>query len=64
MDIDEALLLLEREHVKADIEALTPRDRLNFWASLKEFDRPKLQRSVFEQAKNDDIKILIEYGDN
>lgn len=64
MTIEEALILLETEYLEKDIKALSERDRLNFWASLKEFERPKIQRSVFEPVKNDDFKIVIEYGDS
>ena len=60
MSIDEALELLESEHMAKDIKDLTPKDRLNFWASLKEFQTPKLQRSLFEPIKDDQFKILIE----
>ena len=62
MTIEEAIILIEHNHLEKDIKALTDIQRLNFWASLKEFERPKIQRSVFEPVKNSDIKIVIEYA--
>lgn len=61
MDIEEAIKLLESKHLESDIAKLTPKDRLNFWASLKEFERPKIQRSVFEPTKDEDFEIKITY---
>lgn len=60
MDIEEAIKLLESKHLESDIAKLSPKDRLNFWASLKEFIRPKIQRSVFEPIEEGEFKILIE----
>ena len=60
MDIDEALELLERDHVENDIKKLSAKDRLNFWQTLKEFRQPKLQRSGFVQDVELPEKIIIE----
>ncbi len=61
MNIDEALKLLET-YVEKDIKALEPRDRLNFWQALSEFNRPKIQRSTFEPLVDKDTQIKIVYG--
>ena len=45
MSIDEALDMLERDHLEADIKSLLAKDRLTFYQQLKEFVRPKLQRA-------------------
>lgn len=46
---------------KADIDALTSKDRLNYLASLTEFIRPKIQRSTFEPGTDDLPEITITY---
>lgn len=61
MNVDEALKLLE-DTVKEDIEQLTPKDRLLFWANLLEFKKAKIQRIPFLVPEND-AKIIIEYED-
>ena len=61
MNVDEALKLLESS-VKDDIEQLTPKDRLLFWANLLEFKKAKIQRIPFLVPEND-AKIIIEYED-
>jgi len=64
MTIEEAIILMEEKYIESDIKALSERDRLNFWASLKEFERPKIQRSVFEPINDKDFEINITYGNN
>jgi hypothetical protein len=59
MNINEALELLESTYVLLDIQKLQPKDRLNFWINLKEFQTPKIQRSTFEQNLDDEIEIII-----
>jgi hypothetical protein len=61
MNVDEALQLLEAR-VEEDIEELTPKDRLLFWANLLEFKKAKIQRIPFLVPEND-AKIIIEYED-
>tara|TARA_R110002124_G_scaffold37199_1_gene119060 strand:+ start:241 stop:483 length:243 start_codon:yes stop_codon:yes gene_type:complete len=61
MNVDEALQLLEAR-VEDDIEQLTPKDRLLFWANLLEFKKAKIQRIPFLVPEND-AKIIIEYED-
>tara|TARA_R100001460_G_scaffold106900_1_gene154913 strand:+ start:113 stop:355 length:243 start_codon:yes stop_codon:yes gene_type:complete len=61
MNVDEAIKLLE-DTVKDDIDQLTPKDRLLFWANLLEFKKAKIQRIPFEVPEND-AKIIIEYED-
>ena len=61
MNVDEALKLLETK-VKEDINDLTPKDRLLFWANLLEFKQAKIQRIPFLIPEND-AKIIIEYED-
>lgn len=60
MTIDEALILLRRDHVEEDIKALTAKDRLTFWAGLEEFARPKMQRTGYLQDVELPTKIEIE----
>ena len=62
MTIDEALILLE-SYVEADIKALEAKDRLNFWQSLSEFKRAKIQRVNFEPITDKDKQIKIVYHD-
>ena len=64
MTIEEAIILMEEAYIEEDIKGLSPKDRLNFWASLKEFERPKIQRSVFEPINENDFQIEITYGSN
>tara|TARA_B100000900_G_C20342713_1_gene618882 strand:+ start:166 stop:408 length:243 start_codon:yes stop_codon:yes gene_type:complete len=61
MNVEDALKLLE-DTVKEDIEQLTPKDRLLFWANLLEFKKAKIQRIPFLVPEND-AKIIIEYED-
>ena len=61
MNVEDALKLLE-DTVKEDIEQLTPKDRLLFWANLLEFKQAKIQRIPFLVPENDK-KILIAYPD-
>jgi len=63
MTITEALQLLEETYVAEDIAKMQPKDRLNFWINLKEFNQPKIQRTMFEPHTEDDINITISYGD-
>jgi hypothetical protein len=64
MSIEEAIKLLESEYVEADIKKLTPIARLNFWANLVEFIRPKIQRATHELDVSEIESILIEYPEN
>jgi hypothetical protein len=63
MNVEEALSLLETK-VKEDIEDLTPKDRLLFWANLLEFYKAKIQRIPFEPVLDGSAKIIIEYENN
>ena len=63
MNIDEALKMLET-YVEKDIRNLDAKDRLNFWQSLSEFKRAKIQRVNFEPLTDKDKQIKIIYGDN
>ena len=63
MTIDEALAFLET-YVEKDIRNLDAKDRLNFWQSLSEFKRAKIQRVNFEPLTDKDKQIKIIYGDN
>lgn len=63
MTIDEAVDLLEFEYVEEDIRKLQPKDRLAFWANLKEFQRAKLQRATHEPNAGDVEAIIISYED-
>ena len=59
MTVDEQLEFIE-SRIKADIEAMTPRDRTNYYQNLKEYQRPKLSRAGFIQADTAPEKIEIE----
>ena len=59
MTITEALDLLESTYVETDIAKLLPKDRLNFWVNLKEFNQPKIQRTMFEPSIDEEIEIVI-----
>ena len=63
MNVDEALKLLEAK-VEEDIEELTPKDRLLFWANLLEFKKAKIQRIPFEPVLDGSAKIIISYENN
>jgi hypothetical protein len=63
MNIDEALILMEST-VEEDINGLTPKDRLLFWANLLEFKKAKIQRIPFEPVDSGAAKIIIQYADN
>ena len=62
MNIDEALAFLET-YVEKDIRNLDAKDRLNFWQSLSEFKRAKIQRVNFEPLTDKDKQIKIVYLD-
>ena len=59
MTVTEALELLEGTYVGDDIAKLQPKDRLNFWINLKEFNQPKIQRTQFEPATDESVEIII-----
>lgn len=63
MSIDEQLEYLENG-VLDDIKRLTPKDRLNYYQGLKEFERPKLQRSTVIKTDEipDTIKLILVDG--
>tara|TARA_R110002124_G_scaffold252383_1_gene417709 strand:+ start:38 stop:283 length:246 start_codon:yes stop_codon:yes gene_type:complete len=63
MNVEEALQLLEAR-VEEDIEELTPKDRLLFWANLLEFKKAKIQRIPFEPVLDGSAKIIISYENN
>jgi len=50
MNIEQALELLRSEYVEEDIKKMQPKDRLQFWANLEEFVRPKLMRGTQHQS--------------
>ncbi len=60
MTIEDQLTLLE-EFAEDDIKALTPKDRLNYFQTLKEFTRAKIQRANFEPITDKDKQIKIVY---
>lgn len=65
MTIKEQIALLE-ELAETDIRKLSPKDRLNYYNSLKEFEVPKLQRSPYQTEAElpDSITIkVIKNGD-
>lgn len=64
MNIEQAIELLESDYVENDIAKLQPKDRLAFWASIKEFQRAKIQRSTFEPVGENETEILIKYEQN
>jgi len=65
MTIKEQIALLE-ELAENDIRKLSPKDRLNYYNSLKEFEVPKLQRSPYQTEAElpDSITIkVVKNGD-
>jgi len=60
MTIKEQIALLE-ELAENDIRKLSPKDRLNYYNSLKEFEVPKLQRSPYQTEAElpDSITIKV-----
>lgn len=63
MNIKDQLELLE-SMAEADIKKLSPKDRLSYYNSLKEFEIPKLQRSPFQTEAELPDKITIEVVTN
>jgi hypothetical protein len=61
MSIEEALKMIEDNHLEHDIKALLAKDRMAFYQTLKEFTRSKLIRSNAMPADEteDNKKILI-----
>ena len=59
MTIDEQLAYLE-VNILEDIKAMSPKDRAAYYQNLKEFERPKLQRSGFIEDTKLPKKITIE----
>jgi len=65
MTIKEQIALLE-SLAEQDIRKLSPKDRLNYYNSLKEFEVPKLQRSPYQTEAElpDSITIkVVKNGD-
>ena len=58
MTIKEQIELLEGL-AEEDIKSLNPKDRLNYYNSLKEFELPKMQRSPFQTEAQLPDKITI-----
>jgi hypothetical protein len=58
MTIKEQIKLLEGL-AEEDIKSLNPKDRLNYYNSLKEFELPKMQRSPFQTEAQLPDKITI-----
>ena len=60
MDIDKQIEKMALT-VSSDIDALSPKDRLNYYQTLMEFRTPKLQRSSFvtDAKLPEHIKIEI-----
>lgn len=52
MEVDEVLKMCE-EFLPDDIEGMSPKDRANFWAALKEFELPKYQRTPYRNTNDD-----------
>lgn len=59
MEIDEQIEYLKTK-CKEDIDALLPKDRLNYFQVLTEYQRPKMQRAGFTQDGDAPTKIEIE----
>jgi hypothetical protein len=65
MSIEEALKMIEDNHLEHDIKALLAKDRMAFYQTLKEFTRSKLIRSNAMPAEEteDNKKIFINIKD-
>lgn len=63
MTIDEQIEYLEGR-VLEDLERLGPKERLTYYQGLKEFQRPKLQRSTVFKSDEipDTIKLILVDG--
>lgn len=59
MTISEQIEYLENR-IQSDIDAMSPRDRCNYYQSLKEFERPKMTRSTFTNDDSIPPRIEIE----
>ena len=61
--LEKYLRLLERDYIKEDIESLNPKDRLNFYLLMKEFEVPKLQRVGYQAGADNVDEITVTYID-
>lgn len=59
MTIDEQIAYLE-DNILEDIKKMSPKDRAGYYQNLKEFERPKLQRTGFVQDSELPQRIEIE----
>ena len=57
--IDDLISLLENVYVDKDIKSLEPKERLNVYLNVKEFQRAKIQRMQFEPITDESIQITI-----
>ena len=62
MTIEEQIEYIHRT-TKADIDALEPRDRLNYLDRIQEYIIPKIQRANFEPNIYKDTQIKIVNND-
>lgn len=60
----EAIKLIESEHLKEDIQALSHKDRISIYLILKEWEKPKLQRVGHEPFTEEEHKIILDYANN
>jgi hypothetical protein len=61
MSIEEVIELLE-DTMEEDIRNMSPKDRLGFWANLKEFQQPKIMRAPLAPDEDTDTNFTIEYA--
>lgn len=66
MDIREAIVLIESDYVEEAIEKLSknPKDLLNFWVLIKEFEQPKIQRKAEDIDQEQDTVFELKYEAN
>ena len=60
--IKQYLALLEKDYIIEDIDALSPKDRLNWYLLLKEFEVPKLARTGYLSTADDIDQITVTYS--
>lgn len=64
MTLEELIEEIEVKHLQADLESLSPKDRIQVYINVKEYQRAKLMRANFvpeEDEHEKDINIIIKH---
>ena len=59
--IKKYITLLENDYIEEDLKKLSPKDRLNWYLLIKEFEVPKLQRAGFQHGDDTIEEIVVKY---